>query len=155
MGGGGGSIEGGEPEFQIAPMVDVLLVMLVFFMMITSAQVLKVDKAIQLPVAPDAEKKDNARAECVINVRWSPQTHKAVFVFDTKAFTQDQEAQLTPLLKAAKAVGEQKITSAQNPSFRAVIRGDKDLPAKYISQVMNSCGEAGISDISFSTVNKQ
>ena len=39
MAGGGGGIEKGEPDFQIAPMVDVLLVMLIFFMVITSAQV--------------------------------------------------------------------------------------------------------------------
>ena len=40
MAGGGGGGEG-EPEFQIAPMVDVLLVLLIFFMSITSAQVLE------------------------------------------------------------------------------------------------------------------
>ena len=32
-------------------MIDVLLTILVFFMTITSAQVLKVDKTIQLPIA--------------------------------------------------------------------------------------------------------
>ena len=58
MAGGGGSSDG-EPEFQVAPMVDVLLTILVFFMMITSAQVLKVDKTITLPVAPDALKRDS------------------------------------------------------------------------------------------------
>ena len=42
MGGGGGGTESGEPDFQIAPMIDVLLVLLIFFMSITSAQVLKV-----------------------------------------------------------------------------------------------------------------
>ncbi|MGH6755164.1 MAG: ExbD/TolR family protein, partial [Bradyrhizobium sp.] len=42
MAGGGGAADSGEPEFQVAPMIDVLLVLLVFFMMITSAQVLKV-----------------------------------------------------------------------------------------------------------------
>ena len=41
MGGGGGGGDG-DPEFQIAPMIDVLLVLLIFFMSITSAQVLKV-----------------------------------------------------------------------------------------------------------------
>ena len=49
MAGGGGGSEQGEPEFQVAPMIDVLLTILVFFMTITSAQVLKVDKSIQLP----------------------------------------------------------------------------------------------------------
>ena len=51
MAGGGGGSEQGEPEFQVAPMIDVLLVILVFFMTITSTQVLKVDKTISLPIA--------------------------------------------------------------------------------------------------------
>ncbi|MBA3608646.1 MAG: biopolymer transporter ExbD, partial [Chthoniobacterales bacterium] len=45
MAGGGGGTEQGEPEFQVAPMIDVLLVILVFFMTITSTQVLKVDQS--------------------------------------------------------------------------------------------------------------
>jgi biopolymer transport protein ExbD len=35
-----------------------------------------------------------------------------------------------------------------------LIRGDQNAPALYISQAMNACGEAGITDISFSTLNK-
>jgi biopolymer transport protein ExbD len=35
-----------------------------------------------------------------------------------------------------------------------VIRGDRDVPATYVAQAMNACAEAGISDISFSAVNK-
>ena len=150
----GGGIGGeGEPEFQVAPMIDVLLTILIFFMTITSAQVLKVDKTIKLPPAPDAQKKDNQRAETVINVRWDPQTRKAVFVMDDKVY--DQSAMLLPLLKSAKAAGEKKITQGQNPNFRVVIRGDRDVPALYVSQAMNAAGESGISDISFSAVNKE
>ena len=70
MASGAGGTESGEPEFQVAPMIDVLLTILVFFMTITSAQVLKVDKTINLPIAKDAQKKDNSRAETVVNVRW-------------------------------------------------------------------------------------
>lgn len=152
MAAGGGSTESGEPEFQVAPMIDVLLTILVFFMTITSAQVLKVDKTIQLPVAKDAAKKDNTRAEAVVNVRWRQETKKPEFVFDDKVYAEAQP--LLERLKEAKATGEKKITAGANPSFRAVIRGDREVPALYVSQAMNACAEAGITDISFSTVNK-
>jgi len=149
-GGGGGE---GEPEFQVAPMIDVLLTILVFFMMITSAQVLKVDKQITLPVAPDAVKKDNSRSEAVINVRWKPAIKKPEFVLDDKVYT--KASQLVAPLTADRVDGEKKIKLGSNPKFRAVIRGDQEAPAIYISDAMNSCGAAGISDISFSAVNKQ
>lgn len=150
MAGGGGGSDQGEPEFQIAPMIDVLLVMLIFFMTITSAQVLKVDKTINLPIAKGAQKKDNTRAETVVNVRWKDR--RAEFVFEDRVYKQAPE--MVELLKTAKITGEKKITSGSNPTFRAVIRGDRDVPALYVSQAMNACAEAGISDISFSATNK-
>lgn len=150
MASGAGGAESGEPEFQVAPMIDVLLTILVFFMTITSAQVLKVDKSISLPIAKDAQKKDNSRAEAVVNVRW--QDKKAKFVFDDRVYP--QAAAMVDPLKVAKTTGEKKVTGTANPTFRAVIRGDRDVPAMYVSQAMNACAEAGITDISFSAVNK-
>ena len=131
-------------------MIDVLLTILVFFMTITSAQVLKVDKTIQLPIARDAQKKDNSRAEAVVNVRWKDK--KAQFVFDERVYPQ-ASAMVEPL-KVAKITGEKKVTAGANPNFRAVIRGDRDVPAVHVSQAMSACAEAGITDISFSAVNK-
>src|SRR3954452_339645 len=150
MAAGAGGTESGEPEFQVAPMIDVLLTILVFFMTITSAQVLKVDKTISLPIAKDAQKKDNSRAETVVNVRWKDK--KAAFVFDDRVFP--NAAAMVEPLKVAKATGEKKVTAGANPTFRAVIRGDRDVPATFVAQAMNACAEAGITDISFSAVNK-
>jgi biopolymer transport protein ExbD len=153
MAGGGGGSEAGEPEFQVAPMIDVLLTILVFFMTITSAQVLKVDKTIQLPIAKDAQKKDNTRAEAILNVRWKLPVKTAQFVFDDHVY--QKAGEMVEPLKTARITGEKKVTAGANPTFRAVIRGDRDLPAIFISQAMNACAEAGISDISFSAVNKE
>jgi len=150
MAGGGGG--GDEPEFQVAPMIDVLLTILIFFMTITSAQVLKTDRTIKLPAAPDAQKKDNMRSEAIVNVRWNPASKKAVFVYDDVEHQHGSD--LEPLLKKAREVASRKIAQGQNPNFRVVIRGDQDLPALYISQAMNAAGEAGISDISFSAASK-
>ena len=123
-------------------MVDVLLTILIFFMTITSAQVLKVDKSIKLPIAPNAQKKDDAKAEGIVNVRYT-EKKTVEFVFDDKVYARPED--IVPLLKPFHD---------SNPKYRGVIRGDREAPATAISRVMNVFGEAGISDISFSAVNR-
>ncbi|WP_395734992.1 ExbD/TolR family protein [Prosthecobacter sp.] len=142
MGGGGGGGDG-EPEFQIAPMIDVLLVLLIFFMSITSAQVLSIDKEIQLPVAKDAKKKEkDVQNEANINVRWT--NGKATILFENNSY--DVVEPLVEKLRARHDV---------NAKYRAVIRGDKRLPAIEIQRVMSVIAQAGIDDISFSALNKE
>ena len=153
MAGGGGGSDQGEPEFQIAPMIDVLLVILIFFMTITSASVLKVDKTISLPTAKNAQKKDNSRAETVINVKWNAETRRVEFVYEDRGYPNANS--IVDQLRTARITGEKQITATENPAFRAVIRGDRDVPAIYVSQAMNACAEAGISDISFSAMNRE
>src|SRR5258708_14153431 len=62
-----------DPEFQIAPMIDILLVLLVFFMAISSTEVLQVNKGVTLPVAKDAKPADkNTKGQTIINVMRNP-----------------------------------------------------------------------------------
>ena len=88
----------------------------------------------------------------MINVRWHADAAKPEFVISDHAYA--HAADLAGPLRAAKANGEKQVTKSANPVFRAVIRGDQNVPALYVSQAMNECGAAGISDISFSTLNK-
>lgn len=144
MAGGGGGGDG-EPEFQIAPMIDVLLVLLVFFVMITSAEVLKVDKNLTLPVSPNAKPKEPemAKHEMAVNLRLDKATNKGVLTMDDKPYPNWSD--FTPILKGMKE---------KDPLLRVVVRGDKDLPAGEIQRVMNLIGEAGVEDIAFASSNK-
>jgi biopolymer transport protein ExbD len=144
MGGGGGSMESGEPEFQIAPMIDCLLVLLIFFMSITTASVLQIDKDIILPVAPDAKKPDKAKVqEGAINVKWDQRTQKGVFIFE--GVTYDDTTVLAEKLK-------ERLTNIKD--YRIIIRGDGRLPAVEIQKTMNILATAGFSDLSFSALNQ-
>jgi biopolymer transport protein ExbD len=152
MAGGGGGSEG-DPEFQIAPMIDVLLVLLIFFMSITSAQVLRVDKGITLPVAAHGSKKDNMRAEAIVNVRWEADKKKAIYTYEDKPF--EDMSKLSTALAEARKASEKAGAKGNNPEYRVVIRGDREGTARSVALVMNAAAEAGIGDISFSTANKE
>ena len=144
MAGGGGGGDG-EPEFQIAPRIDVLLVLLVFFVMITSAEVLKVDKALTLPISPNSKDrpKDMAKHELAVNLRWDKGPNKALLVLDDKIYQNWNE--VLPFLQDRKKADKK---------LRIVVRGDAGLPAGEIQRIMNFIGQAGIDDISFAASNK-
>ena len=144
MAGGGGGGDG-EPEFQIAPMIDVLLVLLVFFVMITSAEVLKVDKNIRLPVSPSAKAREPemAKHEMAVNVRYDEKSNKGVLVLDDQVYNNWPD--VVPILQESRKRDER---------LRIVVRGDAAVPAGEIQRVLNLIGEAGIADIAFASSNK-
>lgn len=145
MAGGGGGGEG-EPEFQVAPMIDVLLVLLIFFMSITSSQVLKVDKNISLPVAANGVKRDDKAAAGLINISWDKTTGQAKYKLD------DRELDPNDKDGIAKELTDRK---GNNEKYRLLVRADKECHAKYVSKALEWGAEAGIDNIAFSGLNKE
>ena len=141
MAGGGGGGDG-EPEFQIAPMIDVLLVLLIFFMSIATTAVSRYDPSIQLPTAPDANKKENSEGELVFNIAWHPTENRAVTTFEEHEVNLDA---VVPVLAAhLKAM----------PNARVLIRSDGMTPVRYISAVVDAAAKAGIINVAFATLNR-
>jgi biopolymer transport protein ExbD len=135
---GGGSGDGDEPEFQIAPMIDVLLVLLIFFMSSITKQVARVDKSITLPVASNASKQESARDQSIINVRWDLATQRATFIFEDTPY--EALETVVPILAERKK---------HSTNYRLMIRGDRLVPAEKISLAMAAAASAGIADITF------
>jgi biopolymer transport protein ExbD len=136
--------DGSDPEFQVAPMIDVLLVLLIFFMSITTEQVLKIDKSISLPVASEAKKRKNdMKNQVIVNVDWDTALNKAQVRYG--AIPCDPLEQLSEHVAKAKE---------QNPNLKMIIRGDALTPAIEVQKVIDQIAVGGVDDISLSGTNR-
>jgi biopolymer transport protein ExbD len=131
-----------EPEFQVAPMIDVLLVLLIFFMSITTDQIMKVDRSITLPLAPDAKPREtNLQNQTIVNIDYDEGVAKVRF----NTIPCEPLEQLVEFIKPLKDA---------NPQLQVIIRADANTPAKDVQNVIEQVGAAGVDDVSLSGVNR-
>jgi biopolymer transport protein ExbD len=134
-----------DPEFQIAPMIDILLVLLVFFMAISSTEVLQVNDQVKLPVAKDAKQKEGTGTEgqVIVNILWNEFNNIGTIDIDGNEYP--TAAEITPVLQA-------RVNAA--PDLRILVRADKMSKYEYIRSVLRAAGAAGVANVTFSVVDK-
>ena len=135
-----------DPEFQIAPMIDILLVLLVFFMSIATEQVLQVNQEVVLPVAKDAGElapDEKKKSELMVNLLWLELGNSGSIVVDDK---QVEPGVLQEMIRKKKEI---------NSDLRVIIRADKRAKYAYVRSVMVAIGGAGVPNITFSAVDKE
>ena len=133
-----------DPEFQIAPMIDILLVLLVFFMSISSTEVLQVNKEITLPVAKDAKPAEkDTKGQTIVNVMWATLNNSGTLEVDNQKFAQPEQM-----------IGYLQTKAQANPAMRILIRADRNVRYDYLKQVMIAAGRAGVGKVTFSVVDK-
>jgi biopolymer transport protein ExbD len=132
----------GEPEFQVAPMIDVLLVLTLFFMSITSTELLKKDKNLELPDAGYAKRDTKQqKGQIVVNISWNHNNSTAGFSIDGRAY---------PDANSLQGYIAQQV--AANPNSYALVRADRDVQYSNVSDVMGACAAAGIGKVSFAVI---
>ncbi len=130
-----------DPEFQIAPMIDILLVLLVFFMSISTTEVLQSNRNIQLPVARDASPSKKNVGQTIINVTHS--LNGPGIEIDQQSFT------------VAELQGRLQDKVRANPQMRVVIRGDKEVKYEFLRTLLETVGKAGVGNVTFSVASKE
>lgn len=135
-----------DPEFQIAPMIDILLVLLVFFMTISTSEVLQVRQDIVLPVAKDAHPKDPNKpkdGEVIINVLWNELNNAGSVDMDTKNYPDPALIQ-----------GPLEVNVRRSPNMRVVIRADRKVRYDFLRNILKITGAAGVQNVTFSVTDK-
>ena len=123
-----------HPGIQLAPLVDVLLLLLIFFLLTWNAARNENELDVKVPQASAAKDKPAPIGDVVVNVKTDGNV-----VVNRRTLT---GAELTELLK-----GLVQLNSEQ----AVVIRGDEAGAYKNIIGVLNICTEAGITNVAFAT----
>jgi biopolymer transport protein ExbD len=132
-----------DPEFQIAPMIDILLVLLVFFMSISSTEVLQSNREISLPVAKDAKQPKPNPGQVILNVTWLALNNVGSVEVNNRPYSTPSE--LVPMLRDALL---------KTAETRVLIRADRAVRYEYLRLILKAVGESGIANVTFSVVDK-
>jgi len=123
-----------HPGIQLAPLVDVLLLLLIFFLLTWNAARNENELDVKVPKASSAKEKSAPVGDVVVNVKADGNV-----VVNRRTLT---AAELTDLLKSLVQL---------NAEQAVIIRGDEAGAYKNIIGVLNICTEAGITNVAFAT----
>jgi len=123
-----------HPGIQLAPLVDVLLLLLIFFLLTWNAARNENELDVKVPKASAAKEKSAPVGDVVVNVKADGNV-----IVNRRTLT---PAELTDLLKSLVQL---------NTEQAVIIRGDEAGAYKNIIAVLNICTEAGITNVAFAT----
>jgi len=125
-----------EAEFEMAPMIDMVFLLLIFFMIASRLSTVQ-----NIPLAiPEADKAvvPKERAErFVVNIK----SDGTIFAGNLEIGKEDVDVKkLQDIIKDQKAAW---------PNLRLYLRADKDTEHRYVKKVMAAMAEIGVNDFIF------
>jgi biopolymer transport protein ExbD len=123
-----------HPGIQLAPLVDVLLLLLIFFLLTWNAARNENELDVKVPKASAAREKTSPIGDVVVNVKADGNV-----VVNRRTLS---AAELSELLKSLVQL---------NAEQAVVIRGDEAGAYRNVVGVLNICSEAGITNVAFAT----
>ena len=121
--------------FLVTPMIDVIFLLLLFFMSTSVFAEFESEMDITLPQASEAAPQDRAPYEIIINVKAD-----GTIVVNQRTLTLDELEDM--LGKVADIFQSQEV----------IIRGDTATPMGMAIDVLNVCAKVGVHNVSFATI---
>ncbi len=140
------SEELGDMEMDMSPMIDLVFLLLIFFMVSSHLIIIQIDPEVRPPVASAAEKPDNALGRIVVNIRgdgsvWDSAENQLSTAPD--GGMEEVEAYIGELRDQIVGPGG----GGHSPKLH--VRADKGCEVKRIKEVVRAGAEAQVIDVIF------
>ena len=132
---GGGSSDG-DYGLQIAPMLDVMFVLLLFFMVMAGKQVKEAELGVQVPGAPSA----TSTAKSPVKMDVSPE---GLVTFNGSPVDVRDDGDMPKLRAKLKALIE------VSPEQSVIIRPKDGAPYQNVINILNACAAERVKNLTF------
>lgn len=125
-------------ELELAPMIDVVFLLLIFFIVTWQFARFERDMDISVPAAEEAENTDRQIGEIIVNVR-----------SDGSIILNGRDVSEPELLTKLQSISE------AYPDQAVILRGSSDTDFQSIINVLDQIKKAGIWNVAFATTKPQ
>jgi biopolymer transport protein ExbD len=149
----GGKGGGVKSDINVTPLVDIVLVLLIIFIVITPA----VNDSVKLPLAKHSPKVEKVPGAKYITLYFNAKHNDRGEYLDAGAVTCDDSDAKGEAFRLNNPESKQKLVDFINRNVsvlddkRVFVKADADLPFKYVNALFQVCREGGADEASIVT----
>ncbi|NCC51168.1 MAG: biopolymer transporter ExbD [Spartobacteria bacterium] len=136
-----------DVDVDMTPMIDMVFLLLVFFMCAATMSQVDFTPEIKLPVAPKADVPEDLRNRGTINI-----LPVGYVLAGGEVVSEDQ-----PYMVSGELMGKARLTeviadhATQEPEMRVYMRIDRNVDFSIVQTAIKACAQAGVFDIIFAS----
>lgn len=135
--------EGESAEMDMSPMIDMVFLLLLFFLVVSNPKTIKIDRELEPSVAKNASAAVTIKGKIVVNVRGDG------------SFLSENLEPINGMDGLQEYIKEQKEDvdgRGQEPVLH--IRAHKDVEFKYVQRVIKSGAAVGVKQVAYAALNR-
>lgn len=138
------SVEDEQAKLDMSPMIDMVFLLLIFFIVNATAIIVKTDPKVSPPVANNSKRQEDGRGRIVVNIH-----EDGTFTAEDFDVVLSDDADITDLVKKEK---EKILPLGLVPKLH--LRGDQGAVFKYSRTVVRAAAEAGVDQVIFAVYER-
>jgi biopolymer transport protein ExbD len=128
-----------KPPFPLAAMIDILFLLLLFFMLTSLYASREAELNITLPVSKEASEVERPKQDIVINIKAD-----GTYVINQITYSTDEVNEILRVLSEVPYEGE-----------HVIVRGDKEAKYDYVIKLLDLCKRYNIWNVSFAVSKEE
>lgn len=126
---------------QMGPMMDCTFLLLLYFVSVSTIDMMRMSKKVELPRAQQGIKEKDESGRFMVDIEWDESRYEATYKAGIYEISDPRD--LEPLIRQGKQRG--------GKNFRVVVRADRRVPYEFTQPVMLAVAEAEVPNLMFST----